>query len=354
MADDGRRIGAVLGLTGPSSIIGQDIRQGMEICLDPGSELFVEDSQGLPAAGLTAFKKLVEQDKVDVSVVTFSGVAGAVLPVAATKQVPVILTLVSARGLIKDSKQDAFRFFTSGEQEGPIMARYLSSTEGVKRAALLHLEDEYGLSYATAFASEFKGRRGTIVATEGYSRDTVDFRALLTRIRVKGVEAIYLIGHDSHILNIVRQAREQGAKEVLASNWILASPTVRQGKEALLEEVIFTSPDFYWAETPKQRKFTATFTEKYGSSPTAYSALGCDVVDLIEQYPVKSIGSALRQINQYDGTIGKVSSSLDGSLEFPLYPVKLKGGKIIGLEQVTPREASDAGAPRPPGKKVRH
>ena len=65
LADDGRRIGAILNLTGQSSIIGEEIRQGMEICADSGSELFVEDSRGLPASGLSAFKKLVEQDKVD-------------------------------------------------------------------------------------------------------------------------------------------------------------------------------------------------------------------------------------------------------------------------------------------------
>lgn len=334
LADEGRRIGAILGLTGPVSTIGQEIRQGMEICADDGSELFVEDSRGMPAAGLSAFKKVVEQDKVDVAVVTFSGVAGAVLPIAAMKKVPVILTLVSARGLIKDSRQDVFRFFTSGEQEGPIMARYLSGAGGIKRAAVLHLEDEYGLSYATAFAEEFEGRGGTVVATEEYSRDTADFRSLLTRIRSKQADAIYLIGHDSHVMNILRQAKELGSKEVLASNWILASPTVRQGKEALLEDVVFTSPDFYWAETPKQRDFIARFSRKYDSSPTAYSALGCDVMDLIEKYPLKSIGLALRQLNQYDGTIGKVSSSPDGSLEFPLHPVMFKSGEIIVLERV--------------------
>jgi ABC-type branched-subunit amino acid transport system substrate-binding protein len=51
LADGGRRIGAILGLTGPSSIIGQEIRQGMELCTDSDSELLVEDSQGLPASG---------------------------------------------------------------------------------------------------------------------------------------------------------------------------------------------------------------------------------------------------------------------------------------------------------------
>ncbi len=264
--------------------------------------------------------------------VTFSAVAGAVLPVAAVKHVPVILTLVAARGVIKDPKQDFFRFFPSGEQEAPIMARYLSSNEGVTRAAILHLEDEYGLSYATAFANDFTSRGGAIVANEGYPGDTTDFRAVLTRIRAKHVGAIYLIGHDSHVMNILRQAKQLGGKEILASNWILASPTIRQGKEALLEDVVFTSPDFYWAETPKQRAFTATFAEKYGHSPTAYSALGCDVINLIEQQPVKSIGSALRQINQYDGIIGKVSSSGNGSLEFPLYPVTFKGGKMVLVE----------------------
>jgi ABC-type branched-subunit amino acid transport system substrate-binding protein len=51
LADGGRRIGAILGLTGLSSIIGQEIRQGMELCTDSDSELLVEDSQGLPASG---------------------------------------------------------------------------------------------------------------------------------------------------------------------------------------------------------------------------------------------------------------------------------------------------------------
>jgi hypothetical protein len=93
LADEGHRIGAVLGLTGPASIIGQEIHQGMHLCADPGTNLIIEDSQGLPASGLSAFKKLVEQDRVNVSVVTFRGVAGAVLSIAAVKQIPVVLNL---------------------------------------------------------------------------------------------------------------------------------------------------------------------------------------------------------------------------------------------------------------------
>ena len=96
--------------------------------------------------------------------------------------------------------------------------------------------------------------------------------------------------------------------------------------------MLFTSPDFYWADTPKQRNFKVKFFENYGSSPTAYSALGCDVVDLIEQHQAKTLGSALRRLDQYDGVIGKVSSSVDGSVEFQLYPVRFKEGRMVRLE----------------------
>jgi hypothetical protein len=82
---------------------------------------------------------------------------------------------------------------------------------------------------------------------------------------------------------------------------------------------------FSWAETAKQRDSKVKFSDKYGSILRPAS-LGCDVVDLIAQQPANSTGSALRRLNQYNGTIGKVSSSVGGLLEFQLYPVSLKGG----------------------------
>jgi branched-chain amino acid transport system substrate-binding protein len=330
---DNLKVGALLGLTGPSSVIGHEIQQGMQLCADPDSMVIFEDSQGQPAVGLSAFKKLVELDRVDVSVVTFSGVAGAVVPVAAKKRVPVMLTLVSARGVIKDNSQDLFRFFTSGEQEGPIMAKYLATSKRMSRAAILYLEDEYGQSYSAAFADEFKRNGGMLVAEEGYSRETQDFRGLLLRIKNKQSEVVYVIGHDSHILNVLRQAKEAKMSELFASNWILASPTIRRGNEALLDGVVFTSPDFYWAESPKQILFRKMFQAKYAIEPTAYSALGCDVIDLIERQPVKSFGASLRSLKGYEGVIGQVSSAADGSLEFPLYPVQLRYGKMMLLSQ---------------------
>ncbi len=328
-AEDGLRIGAILGLTVSSSAIGAEVRQGMDLCADSSTRILVEDSRGQPALGVTAFRKLVEQDKVDVSVVTFSGVAGAIVPIAREKQAPVMLTLVSTRGVVQDTNQDIFRFFTSGEQEGPIMARYLSSRRQIRKAAILHIEDEYGLSYANAFTAEFQGGGGNVVISESYSRETSDFRALLVRIRAKKTDAIYVIGHDAHVVNILRQARELGLKELLASNWILASPTVRHGQEGLFEGVVFTSPDFYWAATPHQQAFAKSFFDRYGVAATAYAALGCDVVDLIERQPAKSFGKALSQLSNYRGVIGEVSSASDGSLEFPLYPVEFRRGKMV-------------------------
>ena len=96
MPESRLKIGAVLALSGTGADFGSDLRRGMELCAPNGTELVFEDSQGNPATGLAAFKKLVDTEHVNVGVVSFSGVANAVLPVAVSYRVPVILTIVSS------------------------------------------------------------------------------------------------------------------------------------------------------------------------------------------------------------------------------------------------------------------
>ena len=331
----GPKIGAVLALTGPSSVTGREVRQGLELCLGAQVQMLVEDSQAQPAVGLSAFTKLANLDHIDLGVITFSGVSSAIIPVAANRNIPLILTVVSSRAVVPAGSHTVFRYFTSGEQEAPIMAEYLVRRRGVQTAAILSLEDEYGQSYQQAFRRALEQQGARVTASETFTRDTADFRPQLAKIKAGLPHAVYVVGHDGHIISMLKQAKELGIASLLASNWLLSSPTVRQGNEQFVDGALFTAPEYYFSESIAVRKFREEFNGRFQAEPTAYAAIGCDIARLVNQFGQKGVTDLVRELGGlrgYPGLMGNLDTSADGSIEFTLHPAVFEKGKVQRLE----------------------
>ena len=69
---------------------------------------------------------------------------------------------------------------------------------------------DYAKGLTKVFTTKFKELGGTIVGTENYQKGDKDFTSILTKIKNKDFDAIFVPGYYEEASQIIKQARENG------------------------------------------------------------------------------------------------------------------------------------------------
>jgi branched-chain amino acid transport system substrate-binding protein len=327
-------VGAILSLTGPAQYFGEETKKGMDLANQDGAVNFVyEDSRSDATTAVSAYNKLKSQN-IKAVVLSLSNVAEVVVPLTEKDQIFSVQNLVSARKVQGDM---SVRFFTSAEQEAPIMANFAASNLKLNRVAILASTDAYGKTYAEVFKTTFENFGGQVVINESYDKKDQDFKTQLAKIKISDAEGVYIIGLDTHLVSIFKQMNELGLKQIKMTNWIMASPGVQAKVGANSEGVYMTTPDYYIAGNKKVADFTEAYQKKYGTLPSAYSAIGYDTTSLFRE-AVKGAKSSqdiqnnFKNIKNFDGLMGKLNVNEKGEITIPLIPAKMEGGKMVVIK----------------------
>jgi branched-chain amino acid transport system substrate-binding protein len=331
---DNLAVGVVLSLSGPAQYFGEETKKGMDLANQNGLVNFVyEDSRSDATTAISAYSKLKSQDNIKAVILSLSNVANAVVPLAEKDQMFSVQNLVSARKVQGDM---SVRFFTSAEQEAPIMANFAAGNLKLSKIAVLASTDEYGKTYAEVFKTTFENAGGNVVINESYDKKDQDFKTQLAKIKASGAEGLYIIGLDTHLVSIFKQMKELDLRQIKMTNWIMASPSVQAKVGANGEGVYMTTPDYYVAGNKKVADFTEAYQKKYASLPSAYSAIVYDMTGLFREAmkgakSSQDIQNNFKSIKNFDGLMGKLSVNDKGEITIPLVPAKIESGKMIVL-----------------------
>jgi len=170
-----------------------------------------EDTEGKPEKAGTVVTKLITADKV-VAVIgeVASSVTLAGAPVAQQFGVPMI-TPSSTNPQCTAVGDMIFRVCFIDPFQGYACAKFASSDLKVKKAAILFDQAAaYSVGLKDEFEKNFKKMGGEIVAVEAYTKGESNFNPLLTKIREKGAELLFIPGYYTDVANIALQARKLG------------------------------------------------------------------------------------------------------------------------------------------------
>jgi len=329
--DNLNKVGVILSLTGPASFFGQEMKNGMELAnKDAKIDFLYEDSAGDVKTGISAYRKLKDVNNIKSVIVAISSVAGGVIPVAEQDKLPIIQTLVSAQKI--SNSQYSFRFFTSAEQEAPIMAKYANDSLKLKNVAILNVSDDYGKTYANVFKDSFEKLGGNVSVVESFDKKDQDVKTQLLKIKAANPDGVYVVGLDPHLAVIFKQANELGLKAIMMTNWVMASPAVQKKVGSYSEGVYMTTPMYYIEDSVLVSEFTKNYKQLYNSEPSAYAAIGYDLVMIMKKAQLENnnnLLASLKNVKNVDGLMGTLSADDEGEITFPLYPAKIQDGKLI-------------------------
>lgn len=313
------KFGVFLPLTGENAENGKQIKDGLELAADQYNqadhkftiELEIRDDRGEPKTATNIAREFAEDDDIIGAIGSFTSTAAmAAAPVFEQAGIPQLAPTSSHPKFTTMSKY-AFRGVLMQNIEAKDTAEHTVKVFHKNSAAILYRQDDWGQVAEAAFREGFEADGGTIVDSQAVPPETKDFRTIVTSLKNKGVDTLYLALHYSDASVLAQQMQASGWKPLVVS----ASPLYSQdlidlaGASAVEGWVL---PTTFYAESddPKIRTFVEEYTKRAGHEPNAFGAIGFDSLVVL--------GSALDAIDQV-GSAGRTA------LGDAIYKVTIEG-----------------------------
>jgi len=311
-------------------------------------ELVKYDNKSDVAEATTLTTKLITQDKVlAVMGPATSGAFKGTIPVAMQNKVPVASGSATADDVTVDEngvKEYAFRICFNDSYQGTGMANYaLNNLKLSKAVVIMDSSSDYGKGLAENFVKTFEAGGGTIVAQEAYVAGDTDFNSIITKIKGKDFDVIFIPGYYEEAGLIIKQAREQGIDvPILGADGFDSPELVNLAGADALNKVYFSNHYSSLDQDPVVQDFIKAFEAEYGKQPDAFSALGYDLAKFVvdgvkraEKLDGESIKSALEETSDFKGVTGNFSVDENHNPVKALIVIELKNGEQYASERLS-------------------
>ncbi len=284
------KIGFVTTLSGPTAVIGNDMRNSFEIALDhlgrkiggQPVEVIYEDDQQKPEVGVQKTQKLIESDKVDFIVgYIWSNVLLASLKPAVDSKT-FLISANAGPSQLAGELCSPYVFSTSwqNDQTPQAIGLYMNQ-KGVKSAFLIGPNYAAGKDMLAGLKSTFKGQ----ISGEEYTKwpDQLDFSAELSKARAAKPDAIFVFYPGAAGVQFLNQYNQAGLKGQipLYTAFTIDETTLPRQKELAIgvpgaQQWVNDLPN------EQNKKFVADYKAKHKTGPSFYGAQAYDAAGLID------------------------------------------------------------------------
>jgi branched-chain amino acid transport system substrate-binding protein len=298
------KIGFISTFSGPTAVIGNDMRNSFELSLDHLGrkmaglpvEVIYEDDQQKPEVGKQKTDKLIESDKVDFIVgYIWSNVLLASLKSAVDAKT-FLITANAGPSQLAGELCSPYVFSTSwqNDQTPQAMGLYMNQ-KGVKTVFLIGPNYAAGKDMLAGVASTFKGQ---VVGQELTKwPDQLDFSAELSKARAAKPDAIFVFYPGAAGVQFLTQYAQAGLKGQipLYTAFTIDELSLPRQKDLALgvpgaQEWVNDLPN----ETNK--KYVADYIKKYnGARPAFYGAQSYDAASLVNSAVVAVNGDTSKK-----------------------------------------------------------
>jgi branched-chain amino acid transport system substrate-binding protein len=283
------KIGFVSTFSGPTAVIGNDMRNSVELALDHLGrkigglpvEVIYEDDQQKPEVGVQKTQKLVESDKVNfIAGYIWSNVLLASLKPAVDSQT-FLISSNAGPSQIAGELCSPFFFSTSwqNDQTPEAMGQYMNQ-KGVKSAFLIGPNYAAGKDMLTGVRATFKGR----IIGEELTKwpDQLDFSTELSKVRAAKPDAVFVFYPGAAGVQFLTQYAQAGLKGQIP---LYTAFTIDAITLPLQKDLALGVPGTQqWVNdlpNDANKKYVADFRAKYKTYPSFYGAQSYDTVNLI-------------------------------------------------------------------------
>ena len=216
-------IGMVLPFSGATGPYGADMKKAADIVVkiinDGGGilggrklHLYIEDSETNPTVGVTATRKLLEVNKVEL----VGGFWGSPIALAAKPLIlaanKVQMVSAAANGITDgDTKGLVYRFQAKSSQWGPAGARVMASLK-LKKVTILAQQNPFVISMIEPFKAEMAKQGGQVMDVIQYNPDQASYRAEVEKAFGAEPDGVFCLALLTDFVAITKEVYRGGFK----------------------------------------------------------------------------------------------------------------------------------------------
>lgn len=339
-------------LSGSNAEIGLSARNSFDLAVKQANasgklpfviEPMILDDEANPATGVSAALKAVSDPKVAAITGHYnSPVALAAIHTYHKAGVPIILWgTVSPDITNKFNYPEVTRVVPTLETQSKVAAEFLEK-KGLKNWVVIHDTTDFGVQSKETFVKSIGAKGGKVMAVNGVTTGTTDFRPILTQIKsMKDVQGVYLGTNSLEGALIRDQMQRLGMKNLVAlGNTGIAYESFNKVAGASAEGVLatgFTSPGDHDAGRKLMEEYKKNYKETFSetSGPPAYDATNI-IIQAIAQVGSQDKQALAKKIRatHYKGAFGETAFDEFGQTKFGGIVIKVsEGGRWVPFDR---------------------
>jgi branched-chain amino acid transport system substrate-binding protein len=335
------KIGVSTAMTGGAATYGLDVRDALMFANEKFGrgrfEIIFEDDKCSGKDAVTIANKFINIDKVDF-VVGFacSSATLSAAPLYERAKIPVIVTCASSPK-IAAAGDYIFRTFPGDLHAARRLYRHVHGKHN--SLGILSEETDYAQDFKNAFLEENCGKEKPLtVIEENYLPDTVDFKALLLKLRSKAPDGLFINTQaEGAFAVIVKQLKELDWNTTVYGAYFPGSPSFLSEAGGAAEGIEFVdTPSLDFLLVPEGKAVLEEYSSRYPKmrSVEAVFATTFEALRVLDQALLS--GQDTRQFiyqSKFRGIFGPYSFDADGEIEGMTFMMKkIVQGKAVSLE----------------------
>ena len=288
------KLGFVTTLSTPAAVIGNDMRDAVELALEhighkmggADVEIIYADDEFNPQKGKQATERLVTQDKVDI---VFGYIWSHVLLASATTVLDAGKILISANAgpsqlAGKNCHKNFFNISWQNDQTPMAMGEVLNQ-RGVKTLYVIAPLYAAGKNMVAGVKRTFKGE----IVGEDMTKwpDQIDWASELSTVKAANPDGVFIFYPGKHGPAFIKQYEQAGLSDSidLYTVFTVDALSLPRFQAAEMNGVLGTTMTQFWAadiDVEANKKFVDGFKANYGKYPSFYAAQSYDAVMFIK------------------------------------------------------------------------
>lgn len=345
------KIGLIGPLTGPSSAVGQGIRNGFQMAFDETFraagirgrriDLIVRDDENSTDKCLAAIKTL-ESAGCGIILIGTTSEAGKDAVQYANKQGLFVLSPTISDDSLNNLDDFFFRISLSSSKYGENLAEAVRRFGNKKRIALLG--DEKNATYKNlifdSFRKNFVSADREIVYEKSFNSDApLPYAEIIDGVAAAKADGVLIVAASTETALLCKFFERAGVtSQVYLPPWPLTIDLIKNGGKAV-ENVITVSVADMEFTAPEAKEFRKQYLEKYSVEPSFTAMFGYEAAAILRQalnnvktFDPESIKTAFLKIRGFKALQGTINFDDFGDALRPMFYFTIKDGRFMRLE----------------------
>ncbi len=253
-------------------------------------ELVYYDDGAKPDQAASIARKLIEQDGVVAGISgSYSGATRAAAPVFQEAGLPMIAAY-AIHPEITATGDKIFRVGTLATVQGRIGGELAANVLEAKKAAILTIDNDFGVSLSEGFKARAQALGVEIVLEEKYPLGETEFRPIIGKLKDAAPDVVYATAYYNEAANLVSQISDEGLDVQIIGQEGYDSPKFIELAGDASEGVIITTDLNRDSERPMTKLFLEEYEKEYGEEADMVGASAFDAVQVLA-YAIETAGS---------------------------------------------------------------